>query len=188
MEINKLHDDVYEIQNFLTQQELLDVYSIIQNTPDKAWFDEQMKEKHNIPDFWFGKNLYFTEKTIFDSINEKMKSLLISYSYYPSSMHLQRYKKGDFIKHHADQWIPDLPYYIGYGFCLYFNDEYLGGELEYPNLNILVKPKPGSLYVHGGNVVHGSVPVLDNGIRYFSTIFVRGTSEKPTRLNGGLFT
>ena len=36
MEINKLHDDVYEIKNFLTQQELLDVYSIIRNTPPWA--------------------------------------------------------------------------------------------------------------------------------------------------------
>lgn len=187
MEINKLHDDVYEINNFLTKQELSDVYKIIQKTPEEAWFDEHMKEKQNTPDFWFGKNLYFSENNIFRSINKKMRNLLISYSYYPESMHLQRYRKGEFIKHHADQWIPDLPYYIGYGFCLYFNDDYLGGELEYPDLNIKVKPKPGSLYVHGGSVVHGSTPVLNDGIRYFSTIFVHGTEEEPTKLNTDLF-
>lgn len=187
MRISKLHDDVYEIRDFLTTQELSEVSYIAENTPEEAWFDDRMREKYEIPDFWFGKNLYFSEKTVFDSINEKMKSLLVSYSYYPPSMHLQRYKKGDFIKHHADQWIPDLPYYIGYGFCLYFNDDYSGGELEYPDLGILVKPQAGSLYVHGGNVVHGSLPVLGDGIRYFSTIFVHGTKESPTRLDGELF-
>lgn len=187
MQINKLHDDVYEIKNFLTQNEFYEIDNIIRSTPEEAWFDSGMKDKHHIPDFWFGKNLYFTEKTVLDVINERIQNLLESYSYYPASMHLQRYKQGDFIKHHADQWIPDLPYYIGYGFCLYFNDEYLGGELEYPDLNILVKPKAGSLYVHGGHIVHGSLPVLDEGIRYFSTIFVRGTKEAPTKLRQDLF-
>jgi len=187
MEINKLHDDVYEIKNFLTQQELLDVYSIIRNTPEEAWFNDENKKKNDVTDFWFGKNLHFTQKTVLDSINEKMKNLLVSYSYYPSSMPLQRYKKGDFIKHHADQWIPDLPYYIGYGFCLYYNDDYQGGELDYLELGIRGKPKANSLYVHGGHVVHGSLPVLDNATRYFSTVFVRGTKESPTILNKELF-
>ena len=102
-------------------------------------------------------------------------------------MHLQRYKKGDFIKHHADQWRTDIDYYIGYGFCLYYNDEYAGGELDYPELNITVKPKANSLYIHGGHIVHGSLPVLDDTIRYFSTVFIRGTNEQPTKLKGDLF-
>lgn len=187
MEINKLYDDVYRIQNFLTQQELLDVNSIIQNTPEEAWFNDQNNKKDDILDFWFGKNLYLTQKTVLNLINEKIKSLLVSYSYYPASMHLQRYKKGDFIKHHADQWIPDLPYYIGYGFCLYYNDDYQGGELDYPELGIREKPKSNSLYVHSGNIVHGSLPVLDDAIRYFSTVFVRGTKESPTKLNPNFF-
>jgi hypothetical protein len=185
--INKLHDDVYEIQNFLTEQELLDVYSIIQNTPEEAWFDVKTKELDGATNFWFGKNLFFKEKTVFDFINKKMNNLLESYSYYPQSMHLQRYKKGDFIKHHADQWMPDLPYYIGYGFCLYYNEDYQGGELDYPELGVKIKPKANSLYIHGGHVVHGSLPVLDDSTRYFSTVFVRGTKESPTILKKELF-
>lgn len=187
MEINKLHDDVYEMRNFLTLRELGAVHSLIRKTAEEAWFDDEGKKKYGTPDFWFGKNLHFTERTVLDSINEKMRNLLVSYSYYPSTIQLQRYKKGDFIKRHADQWIPDLPYYIGYGFCLYFNDDYEGGELEYPDLGIVVKPKAGSLYVHGGNVVHGSLPVLNDAVRYFSTVFVRGTKESPTKLDADFF-
>lgn len=187
MNINKLYDDVYEINNFLTDEEMKEVYKIIDNTPEENWFDKDLKEQHQTSDFWYGKNLYFNDINIFDSINSKMENLFESYSYYPQKMHLQRYKKGDFIKHHADQWIPDLPYYIGYGFCLYYNDNYEGGELDYPELNITVKPKANSLYIHGGHVVHGSLPVLNDTIRYFSTVFIHGTTEKPTKLKGDLF-
>jgi Rps23 Pro-64 3,4-dihydroxylase Tpa1-like proline 4-hydroxylase len=136
-----------------------------------------MKKEQNIPDFWFGKTLCFKDKNIFDDINEKMKNLFESYSYYPDKLHLQRYKKGDFITHHADQWRTDIDYYIGYGFCLYYNDEYTGGELDYPDINITVKPKSNSLYIHGGHIVHGSLPVLDDTIRYFSTVFIHGTEK-----------
>lgn len=187
MKINKLYDDVYEIENFLTEEELSEVYKIINDTPESEWFDEESRQKHQTSDFWFGKNLYFKTNNIFDEINEKMRNLFESYSYYPDNMHLQRYKKGDFIKHHADQWIPDLPYYIGYGFCLYYNDDYEGGQLDYPDLNITVKPKANTLYIHGGHIVHGSLPVLNDKIRYFSTVFIHGTEELPTKLKGDLF-
>jgi hypothetical protein len=187
MKINKLYEDVYEVEEFLTEQELADVYTIINNTLEEDWFDKSVKDKNDTPDFWYGKNLYFESTNVFDVINEKMKNLFESYSYYPEKIHLQRYKKGDFIKHHADQWIPDLPYYIGYGFCLYYNDDYLGGELDYPDINITIKPKANSLYIHGGHIVHGSLPVLDDTIRYFSTVFIRGTEESPTILKRELF-
>jgi hypothetical protein len=187
MKINKLYDDVYEIENFLSEQELFEVYKIINNTPEGEWFDEISKEEQNTPDFWHGKNLYFKNINIFDDINNKMRNLFESFDYYPEKLHLQRYLKGDFIKHHSDQWIPDLPYYIGYGFCLYYNDDYQGGELDYPDLKITVKPKANSLYIHGGHIVHGSLPVLDDRIRYFSTVFIRGTEENPTILRKDLF-
>lgn len=187
MKINKLHEDVYEIEEFLTEKELADVYAIINNTPEEDWFDEESKNKNNTPDFWYGKNLYFTSTNVFTSINKKMSNLFESYSYYPEKIHLQRYKKGDFIKHHADQWMPDLPYYIGYGFCLYYNDDYAGGELDYPDLKITIKPKANALYIHGGHIVHGSLPVQNDIIRYFTTVFIRGTQESPTILKRELF-
>lgn len=187
MKINKLYDDVYEVVDFLSKEEFDAVNYIINNTPEEDWFDEESKKKNNIPDFWYGKYLHFETENIFTTINTKMKNLFDSYSYYPDKLSLSRYKKGDFITQHTDQWIPDLPYYIGYGFCLYYNDNYEGGELEYPDLNIIVKPKANTLYIHGGHILHGSLPVLDDRIRYFSTVFIQGTEEFPTILNKELF-
>ena len=183
MQINKLSEDVYEIKNFLSDQEMKEVHNIIASAKEEDWNPEGMDPS----EFWYGKNLQFDSPSILDGINQKMKNLLESFSYYPSNMLLQRYKIGDYIKEHRDQWIPDLPYYIGYGFCLYYNDDYEGGELEYPEIGLKIKPLANSLYIHGGNVLHGSTPVLNDKIRYFSTVFVRGTNEEPTRLKKELF-
>jgi Rps23 Pro-64 3,4-dihydroxylase Tpa1-like proline 4-hydroxylase len=186
--ILKLADDVYEVKNFLTDQENEEVYKIINSVTEEDWFDKELNHENNTLNFWYGKNLLFKDITIFDTINKKMRLLLQSYSHYPSNIQLSRYKKGDFIKPHKDQLNPDLPYYIGYGFCLYYNDDYDGGELEYPELNLTIKPKAGSLYIHGGNVLHKSLPVLGDNIRYFSTVFVHGTTELPTKLRADIFT
>lgn len=187
MNINKLSEDLYEITDFLSEEQMSEVSKIINETSEDEWFNEQDRVEKHVPDFWFGKSLYFKEDGVFTSIRESLENLMESYSCFPDRVHLQRYKKGDFIKHHADQWIPDLPYYIGYGFCLYFNDDYSGGELDYPDLGIKIKPKGNSLYIHGGHIVHGSLPVLDDNTRYFTTVFIYGTKEKPTKLKGELF-
>jgi hypothetical protein len=184
MQITKLYDDVYEIANFLTKEELFGVNDIINNTEEEAWLT---KDSADDKDFWYGKNLQTKGETVFDTVNDKMRNLFESYSYYPSEILLQRYKKGDFIKQHTDQWLPDLDYYIGYGLCLYYNSNYDGGELEYPELGLTIKPRENSLYIHGGHILHGSKPVLSDDIRYFSTVFVRGTEENPTRLRKELF-
>lgn len=187
MKIKKLHDGVYEINDFLTKEELNEVFSIIESTPAEAWFGDESKADKDFADFWHGKNLFLDGETILNRINEKMRNLMGSYHYYPPGIAIQRYFNGDYINSHRDQWNPDLPYYIGYGFCLYYNDNYAGGELEYPELGIKVKPKANSLYIHAGDVLHRSWPVLDDSVRYFSTVFVRGTDEEPTTLNKELF-
>lgn len=188
MKVIKIHEDVYKIEDFLTEEEFVAVKEIINNTPEESWFDEQVRVEQSIPDFWFGKQLHFVnQKTVFDDINNKMRDLLESYSYYPGSLNLSRYKMGDFIKPHTDQWLPDLGYYIGYGFCLYYNDDYEGGELEYPELGLALKPKANTLYIHGGHILHGSLPVSNDSIRYFSTVFIHGTEDMPTRLRGDIF-
>ena len=88
---------------------------------------------------------------------------------------------------HRDYWIKDIDHYIRYGIVIYYNDDYIGGEIEYPELWIVHKPKARSLVMHGGNVLHG--PKQVNGInpRFFSTCFVQGSVDKPVILNPNMF-
>jgi hypothetical protein len=185
--IIKLYEDIYEVPDFLTNKELLEVFAIINDTKEEDWFSEETAKDKDFADFWEGKNLQLKGNTVFDKVSSKMENLFESYFDYPGKVLLQRYKKGDFINSHRDQWNPDLPYYVGYGLCLYYNDDYQGGQLEYPEIGLIIKPRENSLYIHGGNVLHGSLPVLDDKIRYFSTAFVRGTAEQPTKLKKELF-
>lgn len=52
-----------------------------------------------------------------------------------------------------------------YGFVIYFNDNYQGGELHYLEDDVVYKPKAGDLVIHDARKVHGVFKVKD-GFRY----------------------
>jgi hypothetical protein len=59
-----------------------------------------------------------------------------------------------------------------HGMVLYLNDDYEGGQIYYPNLEIAIKPEAGSLVMHPGTeeYLHG-VATVTSGIRYVGTAF-----------------
>ena len=59
-----------------------------------------------------------------------------------------------------------------HGMVLYLNDDYKGGEIYYPNLEIAIKPEAGSLVMHPGTeeYFHGVATVV-SGIRYVGSAF-----------------
>ena len=60
------------------------------------------------------------------------------------------------------------------GAIIYLNSDFEGGELYYPNLDIVVKPEPGLLAIHPGTLkyLHGVKPVIGN-TRYTLTSFFK---------------
>ena len=66
---------------------------------------------------------------------------------------------------------------IKYGVVLYLNDNFEGGELYYPNLDIIIKPESGMLVYHPGDEDHEVLPVV-SGNRYTLTSFIRGLKPK----------
>jgi hypothetical protein len=52
-----------------------------------------------------------------------------------------------------------------YSFIIYFNDDFIGGEISYPDQGIYHKPKAGELIMHDVRSVHG-VKQVKSGIRY----------------------
>ena len=65
MKINKIYDDVYEVENFLTDSEFEEVKKIINSFSEEDWNNEEMRVKNQIPDFWFGKQIVFEEENVF---------------------------------------------------------------------------------------------------------------------------
>jgi hypothetical protein len=184
--ISKLAEDVYEIENFLSQDELNSILEVIENEPSTSWFDTN--HISNTKDFWYGKSLFLSDH--YDLCNrivfDKVKNIFSSYFYCETELKISRFKKDDQIKAHRDNDTTPAGYYLGYGLVIYYNDDYVGGEIDYPELGITIKPKAGSALLHGGEILHGSLPVLSDSTRYFSTVFMRGNDEYPTTLNKDL--
>jgi len=210
LKINVLAPDIFEIEDFLTveEQELVLNFAKTINEPD--WFPEPssndiyIKEKEGLlsldhadsvklnykQGFFHGKRYCGQMPLVFEKIDEKIKSLFHSY-YIIDKVNFHRHLKGHSHKPHKDydpinqKWLMDQ--YIRYGIVIYFNDDYSGGALEYPELGIIHKPKSRSLLMHAGNILHGTTEVEDDVVRYFSTTFVKGNLEKPVILNKDLF-
>jgi hypothetical protein len=184
--INKLADDVYEIKNFLNDDELKLILDILSKTTEEDWFDPN--QISDTKDFWYDKSFFLhkyadlTKELIFD----KVDYIFPSYLFCEKELKISRFSKGDQIKEHRDDDTTPEGYYLGYGLVIYYNDDYIGGELDYPELGITIKPTPGSALLHGGKVLHGSLQVIDDSVRYFSTVFMRGNDEHPTLLNKDL--
>lgn len=58
---------------------------------------------------------------------------------------------------------------------MYLNDNYEGGELNFPTLNISIKPKKGSLIIWPGYLTH-SISEISSGTRYTMPIFLKAIS------------
>jgi hypothetical protein len=120
-------------------------------------------------------------------IDRSVRDLFISFSSISSIAAISRHKVGENMDEHRDHWIKDADFIVEYGIVVYYNDNYDGGEINYPELGISIKPKAGSLVLHSGDILHGTLPVKNGDTRYFSTAFVKSTKEIPLVLNQTIF-
>lgn len=181
MKVNLLSPDIYEIENFVTVEQQQNVLEYCKNLEESDWWHKEQEGT-----FFYGKQKYGELPDFFKDINKNVQNLF-SNLLYVNNVALQRSLNQEPMQTHRDYWIKDLDYHIRYGVVIYYNDDYLGGEIEYPELGIVHKPKARSLVLHGGNILHGPRKVNDDVVRYFSTVFVRGSVDKPVILNPELF-
>jgi hypothetical protein len=114
-------------------------------------------------------------------IQEKIKQVLDGL--YPFEITLTQirsiirsYGAGMPVHHDDDPYKTELT--TRYGFVLYLNDDYTGGEIYYPKLNIEYKPKVGDLVIHPGSeeYSHGVRDIV-SGERYNITLFAHTQNE-----------
>lgn len=181
MKVNLLSPDIYEIEDFVSFDEQTTILDYCKSLEESNWWHEEQKET-----FFYGKQKLGQLPKVFDNINHKVQNLF-SNVLYVGDVALQRYLDKEPMQVHRDYWIKDIEYYIRYGIVIYYNEDYLGGEIEYPELGIVHKPKARSLVLHGGNILHGPKKVVGDSTRYFSTAFVRGSVKTPVVLNQDIF-
>lgn len=140
----------------------------------------------DLPDeFWSKRVLPFGEihepiKSTTDDIKQKIADYIQGKYHnraHCDTIDLIRWEDGKEMPPHRDAM--DVYMYRDWGSVLYLNDDYEGGHTYYPELNIDVKPKAGSLVVHEGNALHGVKPVEGN-TRYTIASFWTKDKKKAT--------
>jgi hypothetical protein len=184
--IAKLSDQVYEIQNFITKDELDQVMQFVKSKDNLDWSSKDIQY-----DFWSDKVLYsslMNENPLFNNIYKRVCSLF-SGNLEVTGINLQRYMINDALGEHTDDHDGHRLNgdQVFYGVVIYYNDEYKGGELRYPDIGITHKPIAGSLLLHGGKILHGTLPVQDDIVRYISTMFVKHKLNEVVSLNRDVF-
>lgn len=99
-------------------------------------------------------------------------------------LHVIKYQPGGEYKPHHDHRNEENPRVKS--ILIYLNDDYLGGETYFPNVQRKVKPETGRLIAWDNLMIdgepdkdsmHAGLPIKD-GIKYIATIWVRDKTVK----------
>jgi len=128
------------------------------------------------------ENIYRLMMTLGNRLKSYMLEIQPTVTCYVEKWQFSKWSTGDQLDPpHADNCELDgsdnKSPWRNYGFVLYLNDDFEGGELFYPNYNLSIKPKPGMLAVHtaGLECMHG-VKQVTKGIRH--TLISFATNKK----------
>ena len=89
----------------------------------------------------------------------------------PSPISISKYQQGSSMGPHVD-WHGEEDIDPIMSAVLYLNDDLVGGELDFPNLGVRIKPKAGSIVIFPSTApyYHQSLEVL-SGVKYMSPAF-----------------
>ena len=89
----------------------------------------------------------------------------------PRSLSISKYRSGAFMGSHVDHYGTE-PFEPLMSAVAYLNDDYEGGELEFQNQGVSIKPAAGSVVVFPSvePFYHQSLPII-SGVKYMSPIF-----------------
>ena len=195
-EFEEVTEEIIWIKDFLHKDELEFVLNVISKASQADWEVEYMgnlknfcmekfgrddvdnlvaEGKFEITQNWVDKNLnikHHKEQNVFyirlaDIIDKSDDSLMLS-----GLATIQRMQEGVELKSHTDQHTDPS---IRYATIIYINDDYVDGELFFPNLDISLRPKPGDLLFFPGDEKHehGVKHVGTGPIRYVIVGFVK---------------
>lgn len=188
-------DGILVVENFISEQELEQFWDIINTTPEDDWYihyrnqlktfcmekfgrddvENLVKEgKYEITQGWDDKNLHISKYEVSMSVTDRLLKLVqkIDPKLYLSFGIFQRMQEGVELKAHTDQHTDPS---ISYAAVLYLNDDYSNGEVFWPNKNLELKPKPGTLIMFPGTdeYNHGVKHVGKGPIRYVMPAFIK---------------
>jgi len=194
--VEEIMDSVLLVKDFMTEDELKEIFSIINNLKEEEWFVEYTENlkrfcmqkfgrddvenlvaegKFEITQGWQDKNFNISKTKLFQTLQDRLHKVIKKAD---NNLQLaafgtiQRMQEGVELKSHTDQHTDPS---IQYATILYLNDDYVDGELVFKKNNLAVKPRPGSLVIFPGNdeFEHGVNFVGKGPIRYVLVGFIK---------------
>ena len=164
---------VFEILDFITEEEQNFIWNVIQNSTEEDWpleVDNQFLK--NDPSL-SGRTFHIRDKhrKITTAIDERIENLFENNGWINQIATIQRFFPNTGMNAHVDNEVDDT---VLFGVVIYLNDNYEGGEIHYPDLDLTIKPKARSVVIHPAGLKHEVFPVKGNQKRYTFSLFVRG--------------
>lgn len=198
-EVEKLDPNIYLIKNFLTKDDLHEIWSLIDRSQDSDWAAqlhytkhledraEELTGKRDIDAAGIERTLDWDDKVLslggktalVQELSERVASFFTSDCGFDfrSFGTLQRMYDGTELKAHYDDKA-DIRHV--WAAVAYVNEDYNGGELYFSHKNIVIKPSAGSLIVFPAteDYEHGVKTVIDGPTRYVLPSFIFDHSRK----------
>lgn len=145
----------------------------------------------NIKDYRTADNTWLFEKT---DLTEKIQNIVSEKTNLPIEnqevIHIVKYNIGGEYKEHHDFFHPNTDYFEEniqrggqriYSCLFYLNDNFMGGETDFPKVNHKVKPEVGKLVMWKNlnddlslnyNSLHAGLPIIE-GEKWICIVWVR---------------
>lgn len=167
----KIEENIYLLKNFLDDKTLNKLMDMAENV--KQW-DPNLEQTNH---FWRYKTTSITDESITNYMNER-QILMLNNKYKMNGNYkiLRQRVNGENLNVHCDNpAIDDKSMHddgTRWGLVTYLNN-FNGGEIFYPELDIEYKPEPGDLIIHPASMKykHGTKTVLEGPDRYIITSF-----------------
>jgi hypothetical protein len=186
---------IYLVSNFATPDELETLYEEVNSAAEEEWADGYLSEvrKHSLAKFGRDdiENLiaegllevtgHFADKTL--RIKDEDLRFALQHRAaamfekagdleFTGFMNHQRLYPGSYLTAHFDQYSDKL---VQYAAVLYINDDYVDGEVFFPEHDLQLRPAPGDLLIFPGtkDYVHGVHPVGEGPVRYILPAFIK---------------
>lgn len=181
MKARSLGHRVWEIENALPQEDLDLLLTLAKTSEEPLWYSDK------VPEYWRGKVIMAVELLIqnkstenfMDNLNAKLESIFDRAKSVLAVSSIIRYTPGESMDIHQDNVEAHDADNV-FGLVLYLNDDYIGGEIYYPELGLEIKPKANSILIHYAGLKHG-VKEVTSGVRYVITSFIKGDETTSIR-------
>lgn len=166
--------NIQYIENVLPEKDhkvLLDYIKISESWEEQPWLAITIQSE-NLPE-------EITEilNRVFELVYKKSVELydVALNPFHKSALHLVKFVKGFYLVPHVDTLSHEGNHIAS---VYYINDDYTGGEINFPDHNLEIKPKPNSLIIFPGNesYLHEVREIVDND-RYSSALWLQFTGS-----------